>query len=70
MAYLDNLVKDQWSQYSNHTGQVYYVEIATGESQYNIPTGWEDDLQVKTLFGDTIVDAHIVGITMPHTSTG
>ncbi|RSL49417.1 hypothetical protein CEP54_012462 [Fusarium duplospermum] len=45
MSYLGNLVGDQWSQYSNHAGQIYYVEIATGESQYSIPTGWEDDLQ-------------------------
>ncbi|KAM0207602.1 hypothetical protein ACHAQD_011999 [Fusarium lateritium] len=45
MSYVGNLVGDQWQQYSNVAGQVYYVQAATGASQYSIPPGWEDHPQ-------------------------
>jgi hypothetical protein len=50
MSYLGNLFGDEWSQYSNAAGQIYYVEISTGGSQYEIPTGYEDSPQVTFSF--------------------
>lgn len=49
MSYHGDLVGGQWAQYSNDAGQIYYVEIATERSQYDIPAGWEDSFQVRTL---------------------
>ncbi|KAH7242634.1 hypothetical protein BKA59DRAFT_514150 [Fusarium tricinctum] len=45
MFYVGNLVGNQWQQYSNDAGQMYYVEVTTGTSQYAIPSGWEDQAQ-------------------------
>ncbi|KIL83763.1 hypothetical protein FAVG1_13039 [Fusarium avenaceum] len=42
MSYVGNLVGNQWQQYSNDAGQMYYVEVTTGATQYAIPSGWED----------------------------
>ncbi|TVY59709.1 hypothetical protein LSUE1_G009511, partial [Lachnellula suecica] len=39
---LGMLVNNSWSQHANSAGQVYYVDIATRQSQLNIPAGWED----------------------------
>jgi hypothetical protein len=48
MSYLGNLTGDEWSQYSNDAGQVFYVDSVTGQSQFEIPAGWEDHRQVGT----------------------
>lgn len=74
MSYQGNLVGDEWSQYSNDAGQVYYVEIATGGSQYEIPTGWEDDPHVRALLLVAtlwiLMPDRTAGIMTPTISTG
>lgn len=49
MSYLGNLAGDEWAQYANAAGQIYYIKIATGGRQYEIPTGYADFPQVKML---------------------
>jgi hypothetical protein len=34
-------------QYANPAGQSYYVDIATNETSYSIPAGYEDTPQVR-----------------------
>lgn len=39
---LGPLTGETWHQHANSVGQDYYVNIASGQSQYSIPEGWED----------------------------
>lgn len=76
MSYVGNLLGNQWQQYSNAAGQMYYVELATGASQYSIPSGWEDQADVSAAgfsfitFLDADTHYRTTGITLQHTSNG
>jgi hypothetical protein len=46
---LGPLVNNTWNQWCQLSGQIYYEEIATGETSYTIPAGWEDGVGVSYL---------------------
>lgn len=50
MHFLGNLSGDEWAQHCNTPGQMYYTNIVTKARQSKIPTGWEDQAQVRLAF--------------------